>query len=236
MALPVMQTPVYELTIPSTKKKVKYRPFLVKEEKALMIAQQSEDPKVMVDTLKQIIKACVQNVDVDKLALFDLEYIFLQLRAKSVGEISELVYSCLKCNDPKAKVNINLDITTIEVETNPEHKDTIDLFGDVGIKMKYPGFDMLNDMQNVNLDNPDDALKVIAKSIEFIFEGDKIHDAKEQSEAEMMNFLENLTREQLDKIKKFFDTMPKLKKEIEFDCPVCKYHHNYTVEGIQSFF
>lgn len=236
MALPIMQTPVYELTIPSTKKKVKYRPFLVKEEKALMIAQQSEDPQVMIDTLKEIIKACVQGISIDKLALFDLEYIFLQLRAKSVGEISELTYSCLQCNDPKAKININLDITSIQVETNPEHKDTIDLFGEVGIKMKYPGFEMLNEMQNANLESPDDALKIIARSIEFIYEGDKIHDVKDQTQAELMEFLENLTREQLDKIKKFFDTMPKLKKEIEFDCPVCKYHHNYTVEGIQSFF
>lgn len=231
-----MQTPIYELVIPSSKKKVKYRPFLVKEEKALMIAQQSEDPQVMINTLKSIITSCVQNVDVDKLALFDLEYIFLQLRAKSVGEVSELTYSCLQCNDPKAKININLDISSISVETNDNHTDTIDLFDDVGVKMKYPGFDMLMEMQNINLENPDDALKVIIKSIEFIYEGDKIHDIKDQSEEDLNNFLENLTREQLQKIKNFFETMPKLKKTVKFDCPVCKYHHNYTVEGIQNFF
>lgn len=232
----MMQAPVYELTIPSTKKKVKYRPFLVKEEKALLIAQQSEDAQVMIDTLKGIVSTCVKDVDVNKLALFDLEYIFLKLRAKSVGEISELSYSCLKCNDPKSKVVINLDLENIEVEFDPEHKSTIDLFGEVGVKMKYPGFEMFNSMKDLDMDSPDDGLKAITNSIEFIYDGDKIYDTKEQTEEELNEFLENLTHSQLEKIKSFFKTMPKLKKTVEFDCPVCKYHHNYTIEGINNFF
>lgn len=236
MALPMMQTPTYELTIPSTKKKVKFRPFLVKEEKALMIAQQSEDPQVMIDTLKDIISCCVKSVDVSKLALFDLEYIFLQLRAKSIGEISEVMYSCLQCNDPKAKVQINIDLSEVNVEFHPDHKDTIDLFGDVGVKMRYPGIELLNNASELDLDSPDQALKVIAESIEYIFDGDKVYDRKDQTEEELMQFLENLTHGQLQKIKLFFDTMPKLKKDIEFDCPVCKFHHNYSIQGIQNFF
>lgn len=236
MALPMMQTPTYELTVPSTKKKVKFRPFLVKEEKALMLAQQSEDSQVMINTLKDIIENCVKDVDVNKLALFDLEYIFLQLRAKSIGEISEVMYSCLQCNDPKAKVHINIDLTEVNVEFHPDHKSVIDLFGSVGVKMKYPGMDLLNNTTELNLESAEQAMKLIADSIEYIFDDDKIYDRKDQTEEELMQFLENLTHGQLQKIKLFFDTMPKLKKNIQFDCPVCKYHHDYSIQGIQNFF
>lgn len=236
MALPLMQSPLYELTVPSTKKKLKYRPFLVKEEKALMLAQQSEDAAVMINTLKEIVKSCVNGVDVEKLALFDLEYIFLQLRGKSIGEISELTYSCMICKDPKAKINLNVDLSSINVEFTEGHSDTIDLFNEVGVKMKYPGFELLESFKDVNTDSPDEALRLIKKCIEFIYDGDKVYPIEDQSEEELDNFLENLTRAQLEKIKGFFTTMPKLKKTLEFDCPVCKYHHNYTVEGISNFF
>lgn len=236
MALPMMQTPTYELTIPSTKKKVKFRPFLVKEQKALMIAQHSEEPQVMIDTLKDIIKSCVSNVDVDKLAIFDLEYIFLQLRAKSIGETAEVVYSCLQCNDPKGKVTLNIDVSDISVEFHPNHENTIELFDEVGVKMKYPGLDFLGSIDELDLNNPTDALKIISNCIEYIYDGDKIYDTKDQTPEEINHFLENLTFAQLDKIKKFFETLPKLKKKIEFDCPVCKYHHNYMIQGINNFF
>jgi hypothetical protein len=236
MALPMMQTPIYELTVPSTKKKVKFRPFLVKEEKALMIAQQSEDPQTMIDTLKQVISCCVKDIDIDKLALFDLEYIFLQLRAKSIGEISEMTYSCLECNDPKAKIMINLDLTEVNVEFHPEHTDVIDLFNQVGVKMKYPGVELLNNASEIDFESPDQALDMIASSIEYMFDGDRIYDIKDQPKEELIEFLENLTHAQLQKIKKFFDTMPKLNKKIEFNCPVCKFHHTQTLQGIQNFF
>lgn len=236
MALPIMQTPTYELTIPSTKKKVKFRPFLVKEQKALMIAQHSEDQRVMIDTLKDIIKSCVSNVDVDRLAIFDLEYIFLQLRAKSIGEIAEIVYSCLQCNDPNGKVALSIDVSDIQVEFHPEHSDTIELFDEVGVKMKYPGLDFLGSVEELDLNNPTDALKVIYNCIEYIYDDDKIYDVKDQTPEEMNEFLENLTIDQLENIKKFFKTIPKLKKNIQFDCPVCKYHHNYMIQGINNFF
>lgn len=236
MALPLMQTPVYELVIPSTQKAVKYRPFLVKEEKALLLAQQSEDSKVMLETLKKVISNCVSGVDAEKLALFDLEYIFLQLRARSVGELSELTYACLECNDPKAKVNIKLDISTINVEFNDKHTATIDLFDSVGVKMKYPSLDILVKLGNINDEDIDSALKVIAQCIEFLYDGDKIYPSSEQSEEELIEFLEKLTRYQLEKIKNFFTTMPRLRKKVEFDCPVCKFHHQYTIEGIENFF
>lgn len=236
MTLPLMQAPTYELTIPSTKKKAKFRPFLVKEQKALLIAQQSEDPKVMMDTLKTLISECVKGVKIHELAIFDIEYIFLQLRAKSIGEISELVYSCLKCKDPKAKVKVDLDLSQIDVEFHKEHKHTIDLYDEVGVKMKYPDFDFLEQTKGLNFDSIEDTIEVIVNSISFIYDGDKIYDAKEQTKEELKEFIENLTNSQYAKIKDFFKTMPRLKKDMKFNCPVCSYEHNYTIEGIKNFF
>lgn len=235
MALPVMSVPTYELTIPSTKQKVKYRPFLVKEEKALLIAQQSEDAKTMFETLKSIIKACTFNkLDVDKLAIFDVEFIFCQLRAKSVGENTELVFNCLECNDPKGKIRIDIDLTKLEVQFNPEHKANIDLYDDVGIKMKYPGIEMLNKLKNI--DDTDIIFDVITDCIDSIYTTDEVFAAKDQSKEELIEFIENLTQEQFMKIQNFFETMPKLEKQLEFDCPNCGYHHKQTLQGLDSFF
>lgn len=235
MALPVMSVPTYELTIPSTKQKVKYRPFLVKEEKALLIAQQSEDAKTMFETLKSIIKACTFNkLDVDKLAIFDVEFIFCQLRAKSVGENTELVFNCLECNDPKGKIRIDIDLTKLEVQFNPEHKANIDLYDDVGIKMKYPGIEMLNKLKNI--DDTDIIFDVITDCIDSIYTTDEVFAAKDQSKEELIEFIENLTQEQFVKIQNFFETMPKLEKQLEFDCPNCGYHHKQTLQGLDSFF
>lgn len=237
MALPVMSSPTYELTVPSLKKKVKYRAFLVKEEKALLIAQQSEDPNVMVDTIKQLINSCTfGKIDVEQLAMFDIEYIFCQLRSKSVGEISELVFNCLECNDEKAKIKVTIDLNQLQVEFHEDHKKTIDLFDDVGITMKYPSLDMLNELKNIKEDSIESAFEVVVSSIDHIYAGEEIYPAKEQSKEELTSFLDNLTQEQFKKIQRFFETMPKLEKKVEFDCPVCNYHHSHTIQGIENFF
>lgn len=236
MALPVMQTPLYEMTIPSTKRVVKFRPFLVKEEKALLIAQQSEDASVMLNTLKQVIVACVQDIDVEKLAMFDFEYIFTQLRARSVGEYSELTYNCLECKDPKAKMNVDVDLTKLEVKFDEAHTDTIDLFDEVGVKMKYPGLTMMSKLEKLSDSDVESAFDIIANCIEFIYDGDKVYPIAEQSRQEVDDFLGKLTRHQLNKIQEFFKTMPKLEHSLEFDCPVCKFHHKHTVRGMQNFF
>lgn len=237
MALPVMTTPTYELTVPSTKQKIKYRPFLVKEEKALLIAQQSEDPTTMLDTLKSVITSCtLGKLDVNKLAVFDIEYIFIQLRAKSVGEISELIFSCLQCNDPKAKMKVAIDLTQLEVNFNPEHKSDIQLFDDVGIKMKYPGLALINSMKNLENDSVDAIFNLIIGSIECIYDTDNVYLASEQTKEELEDFINNLTQEQFAKVQQFFETMPKLEKTIEFKCSVCGYDHHQTIQGIEGFF
>ena len=237
MALPVMSSATYELKVPSLKKKVKFRAFLVKEEKALLIAQQSEDPNVMLNTIKDIISACTfGKLDTEDLAMFDIEYIFCQLRAKSVGEISELVFNCLECNDPKAKMKVTINLTELEVQFNPDHKKTIDLFDDVGVVMKYPSLDMLNKMRDINQESIEAVFEVIISCIDNIYAGDQIYTAKEQTKEELISFLDNLTQSQFKKIQQFFETMPKLEKKIEFDCPVCNYHHNHSIQGIENFF
>ena len=238
MALPMMNTPTYNLVIPSTEKSVKYRPFLVKEEKALLIAQQSEDLMVMVDTLKSVIKTCVlDTIDVNKLATFDLEYMFTQIRAKSVGEIIELIFPCDNDHgedNEKARVKVSIDLTTLTVEKDNSHTNKIDLFGDVGVMMKYPTMDVMRKLDDS--DSIDNIFDVVAMSIDYIYQGDEIFYAKEQKHEEMLQFLNNLTSEQFVKIQNFFDTMPRIKKQIEYTCPVCQKEHKKMLEGMQSFF
>ena len=240
MALPMMTAPTYTLVVPSSGVTVKFRPFLVKEEKALLIAQQSEDVGVMIQTLKGVIKTCVlDNIDVDKLATFDLEYVFTQIRAKSVGENVELLFPCdidHGADNEKARVKVSIDLTTLIVEKNPEHTNKINLFGDVGVVMKYPTMDVMKRLENLESDDLDKVFGVVADSIEYIYQGDEIYYGKEQKHEELIQFLNNLTSDQFLKVQQFFATMPRIKKEIEYTCPVCQKHHRKMLEGMQSFF
>lgn len=237
MALPMNKTPVYNMTIPSTGKSVKFRPFLVKDEKALLLAQQSEDPIVMINTLKEVIRDCLDKaVDVDALATFDIEYIFAQLRAKSVGENVELIVKCAHCEDENAKMKVSIDLTKLNVEKPEGHTDTIQLFGDVGIKLKYPDIDLIRKMETIKTDDMNQVFEIVVSCIDFIYDSEQMYYAKEQSKAEMMQFLENLTSEQFTKVQAFFETMPKIRQKIEFDCPVCGKHNETVLEGINNFF
>jgi len=240
MALPMMNTPTYNMVVPSSGVSVKFRPFLVKEEKALLIAQQSEDLLVMVDTLKSVIKTCVlDSIDVNKLATFDLEYMFTQIRAKSVGEIIELIFPCDNDHgedNEKARVKVSIDLTTLQVEKDPEHTNKIDLFGDVGVMMKYPTMDIMKKLETLDEGNIDKIFDVVALSIDYIYQGEEIFYTKEQKHEEVLQFLNNLTSDQFIKIQNFFATMPRIKKEIDYTCPVCQKQHRKMLEGMQSFF
>lgn len=240
MALPMNTMPTFNLTIPSTGKRVKFRPFLVKDEKALMIAQQSEDILVMVDTLKSVIKSCViDDIDVDDLATFDIEYMFIQIRGKSVGETVELLFPCDNDHgeqNEKARSKVRIDISTIEVQKSPGHTNKINLFGDVGIALKYPTIDSAKKIEKSALDNMDAAFEIIADSVNYIYQGEELYYAKETKREELIQFLNNLTSEQFMKVQDFFENMPKIKTEVTYDCPVCGKHHVKTLEGLQSFF
>lgn len=237
MALPMNTTPTYNMVIPSTGESVKFRPFFVKEEKALLLAQQSEDPVVMVDTLKGIIQSCVQDkIDVSTLASFDIEYMFTQIRARSVGEIIELIFSCDDCDSKDAKVKISFDLTKLEVEKSENHKRDILLFDDVGVRMKYPDLNTIKKVETTDINEIDEVFNSIIDCIEFIYTTDEIYNTKEQSRKELMEFIENLTTDQFSKIQEFFETMPVLRQDVDYTCPVCgKEHHKY-IQGIAHFF
>ena len=239
MALPIQNATIYTATVPSTKQEIKFRAFLVREEKALLIAQQSDDQVVMMDTLKQIIKSCVKTeLDVDTLALFDIEYIFAQLRSKSVGEIVEIVVACDVCpdEDTKARVKLTFDLSKLQVNFPAEHSKKIALFDDVGVVMRYPSLSMIKDLEGMDQADTESVFRVITSSMEYIYDGDELHHAKDQTKEELQQFLENLNQDQFKKIQQFFETMPKLSKEVKYDCPVCKHHHEKVIEGLNSFF
>ena len=237
MALPKMNAPLYNVTIPSLKKEVKFRPFLVKEEKALLLAQQSEDSKVMVNTLKSVIENCiVDQVDIEKLAIFDYEYLFTQIRAKSVGEEVELYFLCDTCDDPKAKAHVAIDISKFDVEFPEGHDTKIELFDDVGVIMKNPGIETLDKLSKIKDGDIDSIFDVVAECIETIYTTEEAYPVKDQTKQEVIEFLENLTQEQFKKVESFFLTMPKLRQKVEYDCPVCQKHHVKTMEGLESFF
>ena len=237
MALPMMKAPLYNVTIPSTKKEVQFRPFLVKEEKALLLAQQSEDPKVMINTLKSMIQSCiVGDIKIDDLATFDYEYLFTQIRAKSVGEIVELIFLCDTCTDEKARANVKLDITKFEVQFQEGHTNKIELFDDVGIIMKNPSIDTLDKLEKVQDGDIESIFDVVADCIDSIYNTTEVFHIKDQTKQEVLDFLENLTQEQFKKIEQFFLNIPKLKQTIEYDCPVCNKHHVKSMEGLASFF
>jgi len=242
MALPAFDMPTYTVEVPSTKQTVRFRPFVVKEEKALLLAQQSDDPIVMIETLKNVINGCVQDkIDVDKLATFDLEYVFTNIRAKSVGETVDLYIKCTQdsCKENrKAQKKITFDITKLEIEYNPEHTNKIELFGDVGVVIKYPNIQTLQKLQHLKPESGevDIMFSIMADCIDYIFQGDEFYYSSEQTKEELEQFVGNLTSDQFLKMQSFLTTMPKLSKELEFECPECGHKSSRKLEGITSFF
>lgn len=240
MALPMNTMPAFNVTIPSTGKKVKFRPFVVKEEKALLIAQQSEDPQVMIDTLKNVLGGCLLDpVDIDSLATFDLEYLFLQIRGKSVGETVELLFACDNDHgdqNEKARSKVILNLQDIQVVKNPEHDKKIKLFNNVGVIMKYPTLDVAEVLREGGANDADTVFDMITTLIECIYDGDEVFNAEDTPKGELLEFLNNLSSEQFGKIQKFFDTMPKLRTNVEYKCPLCGKEHKKTLEGLENFF
>jgi hypothetical protein len=233
----MQKTPVYKMVIPSVNKEVSYRPFLVKEQKALLLAQQSDDQKTMIATLTSVLQSCVQdNIDVDDLAIFDLEYMFSQIRAKSVGEVVELILKCDTCEDEKAKVKVSINLNDLKVEKPKDHNTNIRLFDDVGIVMKYPKLDILDTIQKLDTGDIESVFKLMCECIDTIYAGEEVHHAHEYSKKELNEFLENLTEDQFRKIQSFFETMPKLEKKLDYSCPVCSKEQSVVVSGIDSFF
>jgi len=236
MALPKLNTPTYELEIPSTDEKIKYRPFLVKEEKILMIAMESKDNAQIINAVQEIVESCTFNkIDVGELPMFDVEYLFLNIRAKSVGEVSKLRILCP--DDAKTYAQVEVDLTKVEVQVDDKHTNKIELSDDMGMIMTYPSMKTFQERGIQNIDSKN-MLDVISSCVLQIYEekGEKVYPGKDSTKAELTEFIENLNSKQFEKIQSFFDTMPKLKHEITLKNPKTKKESKLTLTGLNDFF
>jgi len=237
MALPKLNVPVYEAILPSTEKVIKYRPFLVKEEKLLLTAQESGEEAVL-PAVKQIIKNCVQGeIDVDNMPIFDIEYVFLRLRAKSVGEEITLglkPWGCPQNNGELCKftTEVSVNLEEIKCVKDKTHTSKIMLDNKIGIMMKYPDISQLNTKGSEN----EMGFEVIKKCINMIFAEEETHERDSFTDKELDEFVDSLNTKQMEQIKNFFDTMPVLKHDVKYTCKTCGEEKETTIQGLQSFF
>jgi hypothetical protein len=238
--LPKLDVPTYEIELPVSKKKIKYRPFLVKEQKNLLMAIESNESSTIQQNVKDILYNCTltEGIDIEKLPIIDVEFYFINLRAKSVGEVVESKYKCNNMVGDKECGNImetEINLQNIVVEMNQEVSPEIQLTPQITIKLKYPEFGIVQD--SLKYDSiAETTFNMIAQSIEYIYDGDQFYYATEAEPGEMLEFVEGMNQEQFAKVENFFNNLPKLKKEIEIDCGKCGYHHKIEVEGLESFF
>ena len=230
MALPKLETPTYNVVIPSSKREVEIRPFLVKEEKVLMIAQESKDNKQILKAIKTILIACSDGkIKPDELTVYDIEYLFLQLRAVSVGETADLKVKCAAC-DHEDEVTINLK--EIEVVFPEKEVDSnIDLGKGVGMTLKPIS---MKEVESIKDDQ--DLLETIALTIDTIYDDDNVYPAKDSTKKELVEFVESLSHSHLEKIQEYIQNQPKLRYELTWTCTKCGHNNKIVLEGLQSFF
>ena len=236
MALPKLDVPIYELTVPSTDEKIKYRPFLIKEEKILLIAMESGENEDVIQAVKQIVSECTFNkLKLGSMPMFDVEYIFLQIRSKSVGEVSKLKVLCR--DDGETYANVEVDLTEIEVQVNDDHTNKIELTDEMGVIMKYPTIDSFSTagISDITADN---MLDVIVACIDKIYDkkGEEVYDSKDSSKKELMDFVEGMNTTQFQDVQAFFDSMPKLRHEITVVNPKTKVENVVALSGLNDFF
>jgi len=235
MALPQVSLPTYELEVPSTGKTLKYRPFVVKEEKLLLLALESEDEKQIEDATKTLLKNCITSrVKLEDLALFDLEYIFLNIRAVSVGEVVEMLLTCE--DDGETQVRYDLNLTAVEVFKPEDHSSKIMLSDEMGVIMKYPSFEEFVKVSIIGKDTSNEVIEIMGKCIDQIFDGEEVYDSSTTSKKEFVQFVENLTNKQFDDVQNFFTEMPVLKHEIKLNNPNTGVENTFVIQGLSNFF
>ena len=239
MPLPKINTPTYELVLPSTGKKIKYRPFLVREEKILIMALETEDMKQITNAVVQILNECIltKGVDVSKLATFDIEYLFLNVRAKSVGETVDVNITCPDDNETSVEMQINID--SIKVQKTRGHKNIIKIHDQYSMKLKYPALDeFINSNFDVENETTDvtKSLSMISSCIEMIYDDEESWDAADSTKEELEEFIEQLNSKQFKQLEKFFSTMPKLSHKIKVTNPKTGVESEVVLEGLASFF
>ena len=238
MPLPTISTPTYELTLPSSNRKIKYRPFLVKEEKILILAMESQDTKQIARAVKDVISKCIlsKGIKVDRLSTFDIEYLFLNIRGKSVGEQIEVMVTCP--DDEKTQVPMSINIDSIKVQKDDDHSIDIKLDDVYTLRMKYPSltefinnnFSALEDM------SVDDTFDLIASCIDQVYSEEESWASEECTKKELTTFVESLNSNQFKKVEKFFETMPKLSHTVKVTNPNTNVESEIKIEGLQNFF
>ena len=240
MALPKIDVPIYEIELPVSKKKIKYRPFLVKEQRNLLMAMESSEASTIQQSVRDILYNCTltEGIDIEKLPIIDVEYYFINLRAKSVGEVIESRYRCNNEVDEVECGNImekEINLLEIKVQSNDEVSPEIQLDSKLSIKLKYPEFSVIKD--SLRYDNINEVtFNMIANSIEYIYDGEQFYYGHEAQPNEMLEFVEGMNQEQFTKVEKFFNNLPKLKKDIDLTCSKCGFKHKIAVEGLENFF
>ena len=237
MPLPKISTPTYELVLPSSGRKIKYRPFLVKEEKILIIALESQDQKQIANSIKSILSNCIltRGTKVDKLSTFDIEYLFLNVRGKSVGEQIEVMVTCP--DDEKTQVPTSINIDSIKVEKSKDHKTDIKLDDQYTLKMRYPSLnEFIKSNFSVEEMKVDDTFDLIASCIDQIYSEEESWTQEDCTKKEMVEFLEQLNSSQFKEIETFFETMPKLSHKVKVKNPNTGVESEIVLEGLQNFF
>jgi hypothetical protein len=244
MALPRVASPTYELTIPSSGEKVSYRPFLVKEEKTLLMAMESGDNRAMTKAMQDIITSCTDGkVDLKSLASFDIEYFFLQLRGRSIGEVLTINprrpenFKCCEEATEEDTCEVNINIDEITMDTSKITSSEIQVTDDIGIKMQFPQIETVQKYAAEGEDiEAENVFKLIIDCIEYIWDGDEIYKAKDSTKKELNDFIESLSSSQFVNVREFFESMPRLSHTIDWKCPKCKKSKPLLLQGIESFF
>jgi len=237
MPLPKISTPTYELEIPSLKKSIKYRPFLVKEEKILILAQESEDPKQITEAVKTVISDCIitRGIKVEKLSTFYIEYLFLNIRGKSVGETVDVLITCPDDMETQVPVTINLD--DIKVQIDPKHSRDIVLDDNLTLRMRYPSIEEFIKSNFTEEEvSVDDTFDLVCSCIEQVYNQEESWSAGDFTKNEMKEFIEQLTSKQFKEVENFFNTMPKLSHKLKIKNPNTKVETEVVLEGLSSFF
>jgi len=240
MALPKIDTPTYEFTLPLSQKKISFRPFLVKEQKNLMMAMEADDKETIERNIKQVLTNCTltSGIIIDDLPVTDIEYYFINLRARSVGETVENKYICTNVVDDKQcsnKMEVSINLLDINVEVDANAKNEIEINDKIIIKLKYPKFSIIEKLAEKD-SAVEIAFEIIIDSIESIYDGEQYYYGNETSREEMMQFLESLSQEQFSKLEDFFENLPKLNKQIDMKCSKCGFDHSMMIEGLENFF
>lgn len=238
MSLPKINAPIYETELPISKKKIKFRPFTVKEQKILLMAIENDESAFSENNIRQLItNCCISDINVEKLPIIDIEFLFIQLRARSVGEIIETKYRCENETEEGYCGNImpvKYDLLEVNV-TDPDISDQIQLTPTIGVKMTYPGYSAIESIKK-SKDLSELTLDFIISCMEYIFDKKEVYQIEDYKKEELYEFLESLTIDQFKKIEEYFTRMPKLQKKLDVKCSKCGFEHKITVEGLENFF